>query len=350
MKIDRLIGILSILLQQDKVTAPVLADKFEVSRRTISRDIEDLCKAGIPIVTAQGQNGGISIMDGYRMDKTLLTNSDMQAILAGLKSLDSVCKTSRYQQLMDKIQMGSSTFLPANNHIVINLASWYKSSLAPKVELIQTAIEHRETVSFIYYSPREESRRTIEPYLLVFQWSSWYVWGYCLKKKDFRMFKLNRLHELETAGETFTPRETPAFNPAPERVFPVTIQAVARFHPSMKWRLIEEFGFESFVSEPEGTLLFRFGFADKENLFSWILGFGDAAELLSPALLREELALLTKKLADRYRQPAAVKLPAAGILHSAGIQNTDESLNTDVHSNTDESFNSDESFNPAKPI
>ena len=97
MKIDRLIGILSILLQQEKVTAPYLAEKFEVSRRTINRDIEDICKAGIPVVTSQGQNGGISIMDGYRMDKTLLTSSDMQAILAGLKSLDSVSGTKRYQ-------------------------------------------------------------------------------------------------------------------------------------------------------------------------------------------------------------------------------------------------------------
>ena len=87
MKIDRLIGILSILLQKEKVTAPYLADKFEVSRRTINRDIEDICKAGIPIVTTRGVNGGISIMEGYRMDKTLLTSREMQSILAGLRSL-----------------------------------------------------------------------------------------------------------------------------------------------------------------------------------------------------------------------------------------------------------------------
>ena len=80
MKIDRLIGILSILLKQEKATAPYLAEKFEVSRRTINRDIEDLCKAGIPIVTVQGKNGGISIMEGYKIDSTLLTSSDMQAI------------------------------------------------------------------------------------------------------------------------------------------------------------------------------------------------------------------------------------------------------------------------------
>ena len=81
MKIDRIIGILSILLQEEKITAPELAERFEVSRRTINRDIEDLCKAGIPIVTSQGAGGGISIMDGYKMDRTLLTSKDMQMIM-----------------------------------------------------------------------------------------------------------------------------------------------------------------------------------------------------------------------------------------------------------------------------
>ena len=96
MKIDRLIGILSVLLQQERVTAPELSRRFEVSRRTINRDIEDLCRAGIPFVTAQGQNGGISIMEGYRIDRTLLTSGEMQTILAGLQSLDSVSGTRRY--------------------------------------------------------------------------------------------------------------------------------------------------------------------------------------------------------------------------------------------------------------
>ena len=87
MKIDRLIGILSILLQREKVTAPYLAEKFEVSRRTINRDIEDICKAGIPLVTSRGPGGGISIMEGYRMDRTLITSGEMEAILVGLRSI-----------------------------------------------------------------------------------------------------------------------------------------------------------------------------------------------------------------------------------------------------------------------
>ena len=94
MKIDRLMGILSVLLQEEKTTAPELAERFEVSRRTINRDIEDLCKAGIPIRTTQETGGGISIMDGYRIDRTILTSKDMQMILAGLRSLDSVSGSS----------------------------------------------------------------------------------------------------------------------------------------------------------------------------------------------------------------------------------------------------------------
>ena len=109
MKIARLIGILSILLQEDKTTAPELAERFEVSRRTINRDIEDLCKAGIPIRTVQGTGGGISIMEGYRMDRTILTSRDMQMILAGLRSLDSVSGSSYYGQLMEKYRPDLST-------------------------------------------------------------------------------------------------------------------------------------------------------------------------------------------------------------------------------------------------
>ena len=110
MKIDRLIGILSVLLQQDKTTAPELAEKFEVSRRTIHRDIEALCKAGIPICTIQGSGGGIRIMEGYRVDRTLLSSKDMQMILAGLRSLDSVSGSSYYGQLMEKLKTGSFRF------------------------------------------------------------------------------------------------------------------------------------------------------------------------------------------------------------------------------------------------
>ena len=110
MKIDRLIGILSVLLQEEKTTAPELAERFEVSKRTINRDIEDLCRAGIPIRTTQGSGGGISIMDGYRMDRTILTSKDMQMILVGLRSLDSVSGSSYYRQVLLRLSAGEIPF------------------------------------------------------------------------------------------------------------------------------------------------------------------------------------------------------------------------------------------------
>ena len=172
MKIDRLIGILSILLQEEKTTAPELAERFEVSRRTINRDIEDLCKAGVPIRTAQGTGGGISIMDGYRMDRTILTSKDMQMILAGLRSLDSVSGSSYYSQLMEKIQAGSSEFITGQDSMLIDLSSWYRDSLTLKIETIQNAIGDRLLIKFRYYAPSGESERTVEPYYLVFRWKT----------------------------------------------------------------------------------------------------------------------------------------------------------------------------------
>ena len=130
MKLDRLIGILSVLLQQEKITAPELAERFEVSRRTINRDIEDLCKAGIPVLTTQGAGGGICIMEGYRMDRTILTSKDMQMILAGLRSLDSVSGSRYYGQLMEKLQAGSSDFVRGRDSLLIDLSSWYKGRAA----------------------------------------------------------------------------------------------------------------------------------------------------------------------------------------------------------------------------
>ena len=301
MKMERLIGILSILLQREKVTAPELSERFEVSRRTIQRDIESLCRAGIPISTAQGTGGGISIMEGYRMDRTLLTAPEMQAILAGLRSLDSVSGTRRYSQLMEKLSAGAGTLVPGGAHMLIDLSSWYKTSLPPKIELIQWAIEQRHSIRFAYFSPKGESARTVEPYYLVFHWSTWYVWGWCRSREDFRLFKLNRMTEL-SSGEAFEPRPAPLPDLEPERIFPAKYQVTVLFDPACRWRLVEEYGMDRFTVEPDGRLRFAGGFPDADSVLSWVLTFGEKAELLEPKELRQELGALTATLADRYKR------------------------------------------------
>lgn len=302
MKIDRLIGILSILLQKEKVTAPYLADRFEVSRRTINRDIEDICKAGIPIVTSRGTGGGISIMEGFRMDRTLLTSREMQSILTGLKSLDSVSGTRQYKEIMDKLTGGNQDLVHAGSHIIINLSSWYKESLSPKIHLVQEAIEEGRRIRFTYFSPTGETQRTIEPYNLVFQWASWYVWGYCCLRQDERMFKLNRMSDLVSSEEHFIKQNIPAYENDPLRPFPVRFQAKAICQPEIKWRVVEDFGVESLTEMEDGRLLFKAGYSDKENLISWILSLGSRIELLEPEECRAELAAIAEGLCEQYRE------------------------------------------------
>ena len=300
MKIDRLIGILSILLQEEKTTAPKLAERFEVSRRTINRDIEDLCKAGIPISTTQGTGGGISIMDGYRMDRTILTSKEMQMILAGLRSLDSVSGSRNYSQLMEKIQAGSSELISGRDSVLIDLSSWYKTSLAPKITAIQDAIENRHLLEFHYYAPSGESKRSIEPYYVVFKWTSWYVYGWCRKRKDYRLFKLNRMDQVRETEQSFSCRNAPVPDLTSELAFPRNIILKALFEPDMKWRLVEEFGTDCYEVQDDGRLLLVRDYSDMENLTMWMLTFGDKVEVLEPVEVREKLKNMAESMIRKY--------------------------------------------------
>ena len=302
MKIDRLIGILSILLQRETVTAPELAEQFEVSRRTINRDIEDLCRAGIPLVTRQGVNGGISIMENYRLERTLLTNGEMRDILAGLRSLDSVNGTNRYGQLMEKLSAGASDFMTGDQSVLIDLSAWYKDSLVPKIELIREGIDRARRCEFLYFSPRGESRRRIEPYYLIFRWSSWYVWGWCQERKDFRLFKLNRMDRVGKEEERFEAREIPMPDLSNERIFPGRVKVKAVFEAEMKWRLVEEFGPRCFEETENGKLLFQADYTDAGHMVRWLLTFGEKVKVTEPEEVRQELLRIAENIKKMYEK------------------------------------------------
>lgn len=297
MKIDRQIGILSILLQKEKVTAAELAKKFEVSPRTVARDIDDICAAGIPIVSERGFGGGISIMEGFAIDRTLLTSFEMQGILAGLKGLDSVSGTSRYRQLMDKL---SPETVRADD-IIIDLSSWDKTAVSDKIEFVRAAINNREKITFRYYSPSGESSRTIEPYSLIFQWSSWYVWGFCQDRMDYRMFKLTRLADLRLAGEKFERRDVPKYSCDKLRHTKGEIEAEVRFDSSVKWRIIDEFGAELPEFEEDGSARLTFTWSDVPSFFRYVLSFGDNAEIIFPEEYRQEFKKLLKNILKKYQ-------------------------------------------------
>ena len=288
MKIDRLIGIITILLQKDKVTAPELAERFEVSRRTINRDIEDISKAGIPIVTTQGYGGGISILDSYKMDKALLNQDELQAIFSGLKGIDSISKTPYLTRMIEKLS-GKDNRIQVDDTMIVDLSSHYQKPLTQKIDLIKRAIHARQSISFRYYYAKGEAMRYIEPYRLLFRWSSWYVFGYCPEKTAFRLFKLNRLWDICLSGKKFNPREIPAHELEFDDYFSSdTIHLKAVFSESEKYRLIEEYGIDCYSMTDNGQLLFEQDFACYEYMRSWIFSFGDKVTILEPRQLCED--------------------------------------------------------------
>ena len=303
MKIDRLLGILTALLQVDCVTAPQLAGKFEVSRRTIARDIDALCQAGIPVVTRQGIGGGISIAEGFRLDKSVLTSDELTGIIAALKGIGSVSERSQIERTLDKLGANSSAVVSLREPVVIDLASFYKGQLTVKIEAFKQAILEQRIVEFDYYYEKGESRRRIEPYVVIFQWASWYVFGYCLERQDFRMFKLTRLWGLETSGEEFVARDIPKkkqrLGSSYSSHFTDEIQLVAVFDVVAKYQLIDAYGLNSFEETSEG-LRFEFSYTNRSYLISWLLGFGSKVKVLEPSDIAGELKDEARKILSRY--------------------------------------------------
>lgn len=298
MKIDRLIGIITILLQKQKTTAPELAERFEVSRRTISRDIDDLCKAGIPITTTQGVHGGIAIMDGYKIEKTLFTVEELRAVFAGLGSLNSVTNGKKYENIMEKFAASSESLLLKNN-LLIDLSSHYKETLAPKITLLQKNMDEHNKVTFSYYNKNGERIVTVDPYLVVFQWSSWYLFGFDNARHEFRMYKLNRMCDLRVTEDVFALQEIPTEKLEFHRYFTDEIQAEILFDPSVRYQLIEEYGRDCFT-EQGGRLCFSFAFTNADYLISWVLSFGEKAELIKPVELRATLREQLRKMTQYY--------------------------------------------------
>jgi len=299
MKLDRLLGILTILLQHDRVTAPYLAEKFEVNRRTIGRDIDALCQAGIPIVTHQGSGGGISIAEGFKLDKSILTTGELSNIIAALKGIGSVSEQSRIERTLDKLGANSDAVVSLSEPVVIDLASYYKGELTAKIETIKQAIFENRTIKFDYYYEKGESRRHIEPYMIVFQWSSWYVFGYCLERMDWRMFKLNRLWDILLCDQQFTLREIPLEKRDFHSHLSDDMKLVALFDKSAKYQLIEAYGLDSYTETAEG-LWFEFGFTNRNYLIGWLLSFGAKVKVTEPVDIADEIRAISKNILALY--------------------------------------------------
>ena len=194
MKSERHLAIIMYLLNRERVSAQRLAEKFEVSIRTVQRDIDTLTLAGIPIVAQMGSKGGYSIMDTYRLNKQLLSDMDFQHLTRALRTLDSAITNKSISDTFEKINVLYGEKGKQSPHLEVydlNLEVLKESGhIEESIPVIEEAIKEKNQIRFEYTSASNRtSTRTVEPLLLNFRWYAWYLFGYCIEKCDYRLFK-----------------------------------------------------------------------------------------------------------------------------------------------------------------
>ena len=299
MKENRYFQMIYLLLDKGQMTAPELADYFEVSIRTIYRDIDILSAAGIPIYATQGKGGGIAIQDSYVLKKSLLSEQEQKQILMALQGI-RVLEDEQINMLLSKL---SGVFQrQQGNWLEIDFSTWTKSGAGKhNFQLLQSAIWKSRIVSFSYYSGKgEQTKRIIEPHKLVFKTSDWYLYGYCTLRKDFRFFKLTRIRDLKLQDAEYM-RETPEHIFERSDEFEMkTVQVTLLFDAGMSHEVYEKFDEE--VSEPEdGSLLVTTILPDNELLYSYVLSCRERVEVLSPPYVRDNVRKRVRKMLEIYK-------------------------------------------------
>ena len=297
MEQSRLFKIVYHLLEKGKSTAPELAEKFEVSIRTIYRDLDTISAAGIPIYATQGKGGGIFIMQDFVLNKSLLSEQEKEQILMALQGISATEHNQTDELLMKLSGLFQSK---VTNWIEVDFSEWYKNTPNYDVfNLIKNAIFNQYTITFSYFAREGNySNRTVEPIKLIFKNKDWYLYGFCLLRNDFRFFKLTRIKELKISSDTFR-REVKNI-PEIETVIKDKnfISAKLKFSPKAAFRVYDEFT-DNVSKDNQGNLYVSIDLPDNETLFSYILSFGENVEILEPDYLREsmkeKLALMLRK-------------------------------------------------------
>lgn len=308
MKVDRLVSIIMILLDKERIGAQELADMFEVSPRTIYRDIDTINMAGIPVRSTSGVGGGFEIMQKYKIDRKVFSTADLSAILMGLSSLSNMIRGNELVNALAKVK----SFIPADrakdielkaNQIYIDLSPWMGNrNIQPYLEIIKTALQESKLLSFEYADRYgNKTARTTEPYQLVLKSSHWYWQGYCHKRNDFRLFKLSRTSNLQIQEKFFTPRDYQK----PQLDFTdilATMQTKIkiRIHKSVMDRVLDYCTYEHFSPDGDEHYIVSFPFIENEYYYNILFSFGDKCECLEPLHIRTEMKRRIHDIATLY--------------------------------------------------
>lgn len=297
MKIDRLVSIIMVLLYKKRIGAQELADMFEVSLRTIYRDIDAINMAGIPVHGAAGVGGGFEIMAEYKLDKKVFSTSELSTLLMGLTSLSSIIRDDELIHALSKVK----SFIPADrakeielkvNQICIDLNSWTGNiNLQPYLEIIKSALQENKLLSFEYIAHHgNKNTREVEPYQLVLKSSHWYLQGFCYRRNAFRLFRLSRMSNLQMQEEIFTPRD----HEKPTLDFGDILETMQtkikiRIHKSVMDRVLDFCSYEDFISDGDNHYIISFSFIENDYHYGILLSFGNKCECLEPMHIRAEM-------------------------------------------------------------
>lgn len=306
MRLDRLLAMTMILINRQRVRAQELAEMFDVSVRTIYRDIDTITQAGIPVVTYQGANGGIGLIEGYRLDKHVLTKDELASITMALKSVSTSYQDAHATAVLEKIQGISKQHDQVKESIFIDFSPWgQQPHLQTKVTMLKKAVESCTHCTFHYFDRLgQSSQRTVEPHLVILKGRSWYLYSYCLQKKQFRLFKLARMQDLQIAETTFQRKQITIEDLPWDKEWynqSKTIAFTLAFHNKVRTIVEEYFHVENITVDEKGRLIIETEMPEDEWLYGFILSFRDDVEVLHPESLRVKIKKLAGNVAALYR-------------------------------------------------
>lgn len=295
MKISRLFEMVFLLMNHKKMSAKELAEYFEVSVRTIYRDIDVLSMANIPIYATKGRNGGIALMDHYVLNKALVSKEEQQQILTSLKSF-SFSAESEINQTLKKLKAFFD--VEDTSWLSVDYKSWsMQKDDDIEFSLFKEAILQTKQVRFLYYDKEGRAQeRIIEPYQLLFKSSNWYVHAYCVTANDFRYFKINRMQNITLLDRTFTKRATP------EHTFKDYIskqqEVIIKVDKKQAHRVLDEMK-NDILKEDKNYFLVKLTM-DENWIYSYLFGYLDMIEVIEPQTVRIKMKEIAEKINNKY--------------------------------------------------
>ncbi len=297
MQESRLFKIVYHLLDKGQTTASELAEKFEVSVRTIYRDIDALSGAGIPVYSEAGRNGGIHLMNDFVLDKVVLSEEEKQEILIALQSINFTNNIGSRQTL----QKLSAIFnISSENWLEVDFSRWGNKGIDnEKFELLKLAVIHQKCVKIAYANSYGTiSERIVQPLKMSYKSMSWYLKAYCTEKQDYRIFKLTRIIDLEILTDSFSKSSFPELD---ETLGQSYHTIVLRFPKNVSYRVYDEFDKTQVSKKENGDLIVSVQMPEDEWLIGYLLSFGTQVDIIEPAYLKDIVAEQAKKIYEKYK-------------------------------------------------